>query len=70
MPETMHFDGPCPFLTCLKTGPHDHPVCPKCGALRYGNLYCEECQKHRPEIDAEIDEAFKEVKKCQSGKQS
>jgi len=44
--EGIHFDGPCPFLTCFEEGPHSHPVCPKCGAVRYGNLYCEECRSH------------------------
>lgn len=39
------FDGSCPFLTCLETGPHVHPVCPECGAVRYGNIFCGECRK-------------------------
>lgn len=53
-PKTMHFDGPCPFLLCLEDGPHDHPICPDCGAVRYGNMYCPTCrayyQEHREEI--------------------
>lgn len=45
----VHFDGPCPFLMCLETGPHDHPICPDCGAVRYGNLFCKTCRSHWPE---------------------
>jgi len=44
--KVISFNGPCPFLTCLKTEPHTHPVCSVCGAVRYGNLFCPECQKH------------------------
>ena len=40
------FNGPCPFLMCLDTGPHVHPVCPVCGAVRYGNMLCKECKKY------------------------
>lgn len=41
---TWSTDGPCPFLTCLETGPHEHAVCPTCGAVRYGNpFYCQTC---------------------------
>lgn len=36
----------CPFLTCLKEGPHDHTICPECGAVRHGNLYCPTCQEY------------------------
>jgi hypothetical protein len=57
-PKTIHFDGPCPFLTCLEEGPHDHPICPDCGAVRYGNLYCPTSrayyQEHREEIIANL----------------
>lgn len=42
----VHFDGPCPFLTCLETGPHDHPVCPDCGAVDFGNFSCSTCQQN------------------------
>jgi hypothetical protein len=44
-PKTIHFDGPCPFLTCLEPGPHDHEVCPTCQTVRYGNLYCNTCRE-------------------------
>lgn len=46
MAETklIHFDGPCPFLMCLETDSHDHPICPDCGAVRYGNPECPTCQ--------------------------
>lgn len=42
----LTFDGPCPFLTCLETGPHTHDVCPECNAVRHGNMYCKTCRKH------------------------
>jgi ribosomal protein L32 len=42
--DLIWFDGPCMFLTCLKQEPHYHAVCPNCGAVRYGNLTCPECQ--------------------------
>ncbi len=45
MSKLVWFDGQCPFLTCLKTERHSHPVCPECGALRYGNMFCKECRK-------------------------
>lgn len=42
--RTWSVNGPCPFLTCLETGPHEHPVCPDCGAVRYGNPFgCPTC---------------------------
>jgi hypothetical protein len=37
----------CPFLLCQRKGPHTHSVCPVCGAVRYGNLFCEECKRVR-----------------------
>lgn len=37
-------DGPCPFLTCEEPGPHRHPICPECGAVRFGNLFCATCR--------------------------
>jgi len=45
MTETIHFDGPCPFLLCTETGPHDHEICPTCRAVRYGNLCCNTCRQ-------------------------
>ena len=24
--------------------PNDHPICPKCGAVAYGNICCDECR--------------------------
>ncbi len=49
--QYVSFDGPCHFLSCLETGPHFHPICPVCGAVRYGNLFCKECREyhHWPE---------------------
>ena len=45
MTKTMHFDGPCPLLTCQETGPHDHEVCPECGSVRHGNITCNTCRR-------------------------
>ena len=42
----LTFDGPCPFLTCLETGPHTHDVCPECNAVRHGNICCKTCRKY------------------------
>ena len=42
--NVIYFDGPCPFLFCMETEAHDHPICPNCGAVRYGNLDCPICQ--------------------------
>lgn len=49
MTKLMHFDSVCPFLMCLETGPHSHEICPKCGAVWYGNIYCDECMNHADE---------------------
>ena len=49
--KKVEFDGPCPFATCLETGPHSHPVCPECGAVRHGNPSCPECRKHTGKIE-------------------
>lgn len=49
LPKKMHFFGPCPFLTCQETAPHDHDICPECGAVRYGNLFCNTCRQHARE---------------------
>lgn len=42
----IFFLGVCPFLTCLRTEPHSHPICPECGAVRYGNIFCAFCRDH------------------------
>jgi len=39
----VEYDGPCLMLFCLATGPHKHPICPKCGAVAYGNINCDVC---------------------------
>ena len=31
----------CPFPSCLAEDFHSHLVCPDCGAVRFGNLYCQ-----------------------------
>jgi hypothetical protein len=38
---------PCPFLACLIDAPHEHPICPECGAVRYGNMSCQTCRDLR-----------------------
>ena len=43
--QYLHFDGPCPLLMCLADFPHEHPICPKCKAVGYGNICCEKCRK-------------------------
>jgi hypothetical protein len=48
----MHFDGPCPFLTCLIAEAHDHGICPDCGAVRFGSTFCPTCQSTRAELAA------------------
>lgn len=45
MPARVNFDGPCPFLTCLETGPHSHEACPDCDAMRYANFNCPTCRR-------------------------
>lgn len=36
--------GPCPLISCGEQGPHEHAVCPTCGAIRYGNpFHCLTC---------------------------
>ena len=40
--------GPCPFLLCLIQVPHEHPICPECDAVRFGNMYCETCRREGP----------------------
>lgn len=45
--EFSIFDGPCPFLLCQEVGPHKHPICPDCGAVAFGNLYCKRCRRER-----------------------
>ena len=59
MPEMMQFDGSCPFLLCTITKPHEHPICPECGAVRYGNINCETCKKESG-IERSIEKALAE----------
>ena len=63
----IQFDGLCPFLTCLEEGPHSHPVCPTCGAVRYGNICCPECRSHEPERRAEMDQTIRKLKQLKGG---
>lgn len=38
----------CPFVLCNEDREHTHPICPECGALRYGNAWhCDTCSKER-----------------------
>ena len=46
MVDKIHFDGVCPLLMCLADTPHEHPICPKCGAVAYGNICCDECSRN------------------------
>ncbi len=59
--QIMHFDGACPFLTCLEAGPHDHEICPDCGAVRYGNIYCLTCRSHWPDELQRYKQAIEQV---------
>lgn len=68
--KTIEFDGPCPFATCLKTEKHSHPICPECGAVRFGNLSCGECKKQSEPGGlrwAEDEEYIREIKKLSEG---
>jgi hypothetical protein len=66
--KRIFFKGPCPFLLCIKTKPHSHPVCPECRSVRYGNLYCPTCKKfgHRIRI-REINLIKKTLKREKGG---
>ena len=44
----MKFEGPCLFLLCDEQGPHSHPICADCGAVRFGNFSCPACSEERP----------------------
>lgn len=59
MVEYIEFDGPCPLLLCFAEGPHQHPICPKCGAVGYGNISCDECRKN---VDIQRELAIIELK--------
>jgi hypothetical protein len=52
-PNAIFFDAHCPFLMCTEAEPHGHDVCPECGAVRFGNLWCRTCLTHAP-ISAEF----------------
>ena len=43
--DLLWFSGPCSFFFCTEKGLHFHPVCPKCGAVRFGNFFCDYCQE-------------------------
>lgn len=47
MTEKMHIKGLCPFTFCVETKPHDHEICPECGAVNYGNVGCATCYSQR-----------------------
>lgn len=42
--EFVEFGGLCPFMACLERGPHQHYICPTCGAVRFGNAFCPMCK--------------------------
>lgn len=60
--KMMQFDGPCPFLICQITKPHEHAICPECGAVRYGNMYCDTCKKEY-KFERAIEQALAKGKK-------
>ena len=43
---TVRAASPCPMATCIVAGPHDHAICPDCGAVRFGNISCDTCREH------------------------
>ena len=45
--EVARFVGACPFLTCLTSTEHVHPICPICKAVNFGNIGCELCRLER-----------------------
>ena len=45
--ERMEDGWRCPFLGCHVREAHEHPVCPDCGAVRYGNMFCQTCTSVR-----------------------
>lgn len=60
MIEYIEFDGACPLLICLATGLHKHPICPKCGAVGYGNIGCDNCRRN---VDMERELAIIQLNK-------
>lgn len=52
--EFMDFDGQCPFLACVEDEPHKHAICPNCGAVRFGNLYCYACREYHEAVREEL----------------
>lgn len=59
--RTIHFDGPCPFLLCLKVWSHNHPVCGDCGAVNYGSLFCATCKEKGPALHAAMAHDSQEI---------
>ena len=55
--ELIKLQGPCAFLTCTARGPHSHPVCPDCGAVRFGNAFCTTCRSNWP-VQSRIEGAY------------
>lgn len=37
-------DEYCPFALCLIQVAHEHPICPTCESLRFGNFDCLHCR--------------------------
>ena len=65
MENEIKFDGYCPFLGCIETGPHSHKVCQACGTVNYSNFYCSDCRKELakiyPKSIEEIEKALREA---------
>ena len=42
--HVMHYTEACCLARCHARGPHDHAICPRCGAVDFGNAYCQTCR--------------------------
>lgn len=61
--EYFEIDGTCPLLLCLAEGRHKHPICPKCGAVGFGNISCDVCKQN---VDMEKEMTLALLKKSWS----
>jgi len=53
--KTFEIESACPFLLCCQTGPHSHSICPECGTVRHGNIYCKNCRDYSEELRTKED---------------
>jgi len=42
---TIREDETCPYLMCGVLHSHSHPTCSRCGAVRFGNMFCPDCRR-------------------------